>query len=107
MNPETIITVVGGVVSLINAVLPLIPKSSAGSPAIGKVISSLTTLAPLITDQISVLYTGIKNTIASVGSHPAATADQRAALAAFDKQVDDAWNAIEGQLDPDAPGASA
>lgn len=101
MTPETIATAVGGVLSLINKVLPLIKKGGSGSTQIGSVVDTLTALAPLAVDQVSVVYTGIKNTIASVGSHPATTADQRASLAAFDKRVDDAWEAIEAQLDPD------
>lgn len=106
MNPELIITAVGGVISLINTVLPLIHKSTPGaSDKIGTVVDTLTKLAPLVTDQVGTLYTGIKNIVASVGAHPATTADQMAALRAFDKQVDDAWNAIEAQLDPDAPAS--
>lgn len=102
MNPELIVTAVGGVLSLIQTILPLISHGAAGTSQIGTVIDTLTKLTPLVTDQIGTVYTGVKNIIASVGSHPAATADQLAALKAFDKQVDDAWNAIEAQLDPDA-----
>lgn len=107
MNPELIVTAVGGVLSLINTVLPLIHKKTPGATdKIGTVIDTLTAIAPLVTDQIGTVYTGVKNVIASIGSHPATKEDQLAALKAFDKQVDDAWNAIEGQLDPDAPGAA-
>jgi len=102
MNPELIISAVGGVISLINTVLPLIHKGSAGSTAMGTVVDTIIKLEPLVTDQVGTLYTGIKNIIASVSAHPATTADQMAALRAFDKQVDDAWAAVEGQLDPDA-----
>jgi len=102
MDPTLIISAVGGVISLINTVLPLIHKSSAGSTAMGTVVDTIIKLEPLVTDQVGTLYTGIKNIIASVSAHPATTADQMAALRAFDKQVDDAWNAIEAQLDPDA-----
>lgn len=107
MNPELIVGAVSGVLSLINTVLPMIHKTTPGaSDKIGTVVSTLTALAPLVTDQIGTVYTGVKNVIVSIGSHPAATADQLAALRAFDKQVDDAWNAIEAQLDPDAPSAA-
>lgn len=101
MNPEVITTAVTGVLGLINTFLPMIGHNSAGTKKIGEVVGVLTSLAPLVTDQVSVVYTGVKNVIASVGAHPATTDQQRASLAAFDKQVDDAWNAIEGQLDPD------
>lgn len=103
MDPTLIVTAVGGVLSLINTVLPLIhPTAPGASDKIGAVVDTLTKIAPLVTDQIGTVYTGVKNIIASVGSHPAATADQLASLKAFDKQVDDAWNAIEAKLDPDA-----
>lgn len=102
MNPTMIVTAVSGVLSLIGQVLPLIGGSN--SAAIGGVIKTLTDIAPLVTDQISATYTGVKNIIASVGDHPATTEEQLASLQAFDKQVDDAWNAIEAQLDPDAHG---
>lgn len=103
MDPTLIIGAVSGVISLINTVLPLIHKSTPGaSDKIGTVIDTIVKLEPLVTDQVGTLYTGIKNIIASVGAHPATTADQMATLRAFDKQVDDAWSAIENQLDPDA-----
>lgn len=102
MNPEAIVSIVTGVLGLVSTVLPMIGNNSAGTQQIGKVIGAVTSLAPLVTDQIGVVYTGIKNVIASVGAHPATTAAQRATLADFDKRVDDAWNAIEGQIDPDS-----
>lgn len=105
MNPSTIIAIVNGVLGLATAIIPLIPNSSAGSSSIGGVIKTITDLAPLVTDQVGTVYTGVKNIIASIGAHPATTEEQLAALDAFDKQVDDAWNAIEGKLDPDAGGA--
>jgi hypothetical protein len=105
MNPATIVAIINGVLSVAGAVIPLIP-ASGGSASMGKLLEMLTGLAPLITDQVGVVYTGVKNIIASMGSHPATTAAQLEALAAFDKQVDDAWNAIEKQLDPDTPASA-
>lgn len=105
MNPELIITAIGGVISLINTVLPLLPKGSAGSGAMGKIVDAVTGLGPLATDQIGSTYTGLKNIIATLGAHPATTADQLVALQAFDKQVDDDWAAIEKDFDPDAQTA--
>lgn len=106
MDPTAIVSIINGVLGLAGAIIPLIPNSAAGSSSIGKVIETITSLAPLVTDQVGTIYTGIKNITASIGSHPATTADQLAALQAFDKQVDDAWDAIKGQFDPDAPGAA-
>lgn len=107
MNPTTIISIVNGVIGLAGAIIPLIPNSSAGSASIGGIIKTVTDLAPLVTDQIGTVYTGIKNITASLGAHPATTAEQLASLKAFDKKVDDDWNAIENQFDPDASGAVA
>lgn len=85
---------------LLGKIVPMIGvKDSAG---IGKVVDTLKDMAPLITDQIGATYKGVKNIINSLGAHPATTDEQMAALEAFDKEVDAAWDAIEGQLDPDA-----
>jgi len=100
MNPVEIVTAVGGVLSLITQILPLVGVKNMD--AIGAIVKTLTDIAPLITNQIGATYTGVKNIIDSVGAHPATTADQMIALKAFDKMVDDAWDAIEGQIDPDA-----
>lgn len=101
MNPMEIVTAVGGVLSLITQILPLVGVKN--SDAIGGIVKTLTDIAPLVTNQIAGTYVGVKNIIASIGDHPAATDDQMVALKAFDKMVDDAWDAIEVQLDPDSP----
>jgi|SRR5882672_4604093 len=101
MDPVTIVTAVGGVLSLITQILPLVGVSN--SAAIGSIVKTLIDIAPLVTSQIGSTYTGIKNIIDAVGSHPATTAEQLTALDAFDKQVDAAWDAVEPLLDPDAP----
>ena len=105
MNPTTIVAAVNSVLSLIGGVLPLLGTGNSATNAIGKIITTLTDMGPLIVDQIGKTYTGVKNIINTIGSHPATNADQLAALQAFDKQVDDAWNAVESQIDPDAPAA--
>lgn len=130
MNISAILGIVTGVVGLVTQIVPLIKGAGVGgiapvvdrsldligkivpmiggkdSAAIGEVVKTLTDMAPLVVDQIGATYTGVKNIIASLREHPATLEEQLAALDAFDKQVDDAWNAIEGQLDPDAPGAA-
>lgn len=88
------------VLGLVGRIVPLIPGNN--SKAIGEVITTVTDAAPLIIDQIGSTYTGVKNIIAAIGEHPATTEEQLASLREFNKQVDDAWNEIEGQLDPDA-----
>lgn len=100
MNQETIVNTVNTVVDLIQKFLPLVRKGDSGS--IDKIIDTLQAIAPLAIDQIGVTYTGIKNIIAAIGKNKATTAEQLASLKAFSKQIDDAWNSIERQLDPDA-----
>lgn len=100
MNATAIVNVVNNVVDLVQKFLPMVHKDDSGS--IDKIIDTLQATAPLIVDQVGVTYTGVKNIIAAVGSHPATKEEQLASLKAFSKQVDDAWNAIERQLDPDA-----
>ena len=46
----------------------------------------------------------IDNIIAQLQNSGAPTADQLAALASLDAQVDAAWTAAQSQIDPDAPG---
>jgi hypothetical protein len=104
MNPTLVVTTVTNVLGLIEEMLPLIGGSN--SSAIGNVIKTLTDLAPLVTDQIGATYTGVRNIIDSIGAHPATTDEQVTALDAFSKTVDDAWDAIEGKLDPDAPATT-
>jgi hypothetical protein len=100
MNTLAIVNTVNTVVDLIQKFLPMIHKDDSGT--IDKVIDTLQAIAPLAVDQAAVTYTGVKNIIASLGSHPATTEEQLASLKEFSKQIDDAWNEIEKQLDPDA-----
>lgn len=104
MNATMIVTAVSGVLGLIGQILPLVGVGN--SAAIGGIIKTLTDIAPLVTDQIGTTYTGVKNIIDSLSEHPATTSDQLVALKAFDKQVDDAWDTVEGQLDPDNTSSS-
>lgn len=100
MNSTAIVNTVNTVVDLIQNFLPMIHKDDSGS--IDKVIDTLQAIAPLAIDQVGVTYTGVKNIIAAVGKNKATTAEQLASLKTFSKQIDDAWNDIERQLDPDA-----
>lgn len=104
MNAAMIVTTVGNVLGLITQILPLVGVKN--TEAIGGIVKTITDMAPLVTDQISATYTGVKNIIASVSKHPATTEEQLASLRAFNKQVDEAWDVIELQLDPDASGNS-
>ena len=102
MNPAQIVTAVGGVLNLITMVLPLVGVDN--SAAISGIVKTVTDIAPLAISQIGATYTGFKNILAAIGDHPATTEEQLATLDAFDKQADDAWDAVESKLDPDIPG---
>lgn len=106
ISVEAITKGINSVIDMIQMFLPLIPGAGAASPVINTVVDTLQDIAPLITDQIGVTYTGIKNIIKSLSDNPGTTAEQLATLRLLDKQVDDAWDAIEAQLDPDAPGGA-
>lgn len=104
ISAETIGKTANSVIDLIQMVLPLIPGVGTASPIINVIVDTLQEISPLIVDQIGTTYTGMKNIIKSLSDNPGTTAEQLVALQALDKQVDDAWNAIEGQFDPDAVG---
>lgn len=104
MSAATIVAIVTAVLSLISQMLPMLGTDN--SKAISGIIKTLTSLLPLIVDQVGVTYIAVKNIINALGTHPAATADQLTDLAALDKTVDEAWNAIESQIDPDAAPAT-
>jgi hypothetical protein len=102
-----ITTAVLAVLTLIEQILPLLTGGSTTVTLIANIIQALIKFMPLIENEIGTVYTAVKNILAALSSNPAATADQMTALTTLDKQVDDAWNAIESQIDPDAPAASA
>lgn len=90
------------VLTLIEQILPLLTGGGTTVTLIANIIEALVKFMPLIEDELSTVYTSVKNIIAALSANPATTADQMTALQALDKQVDDAWDAVETQLDPDA-----
>ena len=92
------------VVDLIQMVLPLIPGAGAASPIINTVVDTLQEFEPLIINQVGATYEGVKNIIGALSSNPDTTAEQLRKLRELDRRVDAAWDAIEKELDPDAPG---
>ena len=90
------------VLTLIEQILPLLTSGGQTVALITNIISALIKFMPLIEDEISTVYQSVKNIIAALSSHPAATEDQMKTLQTLDQQVDDAWNAVEHDLDPDA-----
>lgn len=91
------------VISLITNFLPMIGVSEKTTETIGKVVTTLNDISPLLIDQVEVTYAGVKNIINALGANPATTAEQMEQLKELDRRVDAAWNEIEAQLDPDAP----
>lgn len=91
------------VLSLIEGFLPLLGTASATTTLITNIINALIQLMPYIVNEVSTVYTSVKNIIAQLQNSGAPTQDQLDALAALDAQVDKAWNDIESQIDPDAP----
>ena len=98
-------TAILAVLSLIEQILPMLGSSSTTVTMIENIISVLTKLLPYIIDEISTVYTAVKNIIAQLQNSGAPTPDQITALQSLDAQVDAAWDAIQTQLDPDAPAA--
>ncbi len=94
------------VLTLIEQILPLLTGGSATVTAIESIIATLIKFMPFIEDEIGTVYTSVKSIIAALSSHPASTGDQMKTLQTLDQQVDDAWNAIESQIDPDAAPAA-
>jgi hypothetical protein len=90
------------VLAMIQQIMPLIGTSSATVSMVASIIEALTKLLPYIMDEISTVYTAVKNIIAQLQNTGAPTADQLAALTALDAQVDAAWTKVQAQIDPDA-----
>ncbi len=97
-------SVVLAVLSVIEGFIPLLGTSSATTAMITNIINALTQLMPYIVNEISTVYTSVKNIISLLqNSGQPLTADQTAALQTLDNQVDTAWNAVQASIDPDNP----
>lgn len=99
-------TTILAVLAMIEQILPLIGTSSATVTMIESIVAALTQLMPYIVNEISTVYTAVKNIIAQLQNTGAPTADQLAALQSLDAQVDAAWISVQAQIDPDAGIAS-
>jgi hypothetical protein len=108
----------GAILSALSAVQALLPLLGvAGNTAsivttiitaLTKIVPLLEMLAPIVGDEVSLVYQGVKNIIANLRSDGVVTtAQQDADLDALDLRVDTAWNKILPQFDPDyVPPAS-
>ena len=83
--------------ALIEQLLPIVAGSNAA--LIGSIIQTLSGFLPFIVQEISALYTPVKNIIEALSQNPATTADQLAQLQALDKATDDAFEAIAADTD--------
>jgi hypothetical protein len=99
MASEAIIAVL----AVIQQIIPLLGTSAATADIIAGIIGALTKLLPFIIDEVSTVYTAVKNIISLLQNSGAVTADQTAALQQLDAQVDAAWAAVLPQIDPDNP----
>ncbi len=99
-------TTILAVLAMIEQILPLVGTSSATVTMIESIVTALTQLMPYIVNEITTVYTAVKNIIAQLQNTGAPTADQLAALASLDAQVDAAWTAAQASIDPDAGVAS-
>lgn len=91
------------VLAVIESIIPLLGTSAATTEMITGIIEALTKLLPFIINEVSTVYTSVKNIISLLQSSGQVTADQTAALQQLDAQVDAAWSAVLPGIDPDNP----
>ena len=91
------------VLSLIEGLIPVLGTSTATATLITSIINTLIQLMPLIVNEISTVYTAVKNIIAQLQNSGAPTQEQLDQLSQLDSQVDAAWTSLESKLDPDNP----
>ena len=92
--------------SLIGNLVPLL-TSSANASLIASIIATLEQFLPFIVDEISSLYTPVKNIIAALSATPATDAAQLAQLQVLDQAVNAAFEAIAAQTDADGAAPAA
>ena len=83
---------------MITQLIPLL-TSTANASLIDSIISTLSGFLPYIVQEITALYTPVKNIIAALSATPATNAAQAAALATLDTQVDAAFEAAAASTD--------
>ena len=91
------------VLAIIEQLLPALGTSAATVTLIDGIINALTALMPYIINEVSTVYTAVKNIISLLQNSAAMTADQMTALQTLDAQVDAGWAAVQAQIDPDNP----
>ena len=90
--------IISTILSMITTLLPLV--SSTGTAAqIGGIIGTISSLLPLVTDEVETLIPAIKNIIGALSAAPATTAAQLTQLQALDQQCDAAFEAAASDTD--------
>lgn len=110
MNATVIAGIILSALTAIQSLLPLLGVAGNSAAAVTNIITALTKiipvleqLAPIVGDEISLIYQGVKNIIANLrGDGVVTSAQQDADLDALDARVDAAWDKIAPQFDPDA-----
>jgi len=115
MDATIIAGSVMSVLALVQSLLPLLGAGGASITIVSNIIAALVKIipvleqvAPLIGDEATLLYQGVKNIINNLKSDSVTTtAQQDADLDALDARVDAAWDKVASQFDPDylPPGA--
>jgi hypothetical protein len=94
-----------GLLAMLEQLIPLL-TSAANATLVDSIISTLSGFLPYILQEISALYTPVKNIIAALSATPATNAAQAAQLATLDAQVDAAFDAIAAQTDADGAAST-
>jgi len=91
------------VLAIIEQLLPALGTSAATVTLIDGIINALTALMPYIINEVSTVYTAVKNIISLLQNSGAMSADQMTALQTLDAQVDAGWASVQAAIDPDNP----
>jgi len=100
-----------GVMAVLTMIETLLPQLGTAANTVSivdgvinslvKIVPVIEQLAPIVGNEIQLMYQGVKNIIANLKGTDT-TAQQDAALDALDAQVDASWNSVAAQFDPDA-----
>lgn len=86
-----ILTAVTSILGLIGQILPLIGVGGSSAAMITSIISTISGVLPLVSNEIALVAPAIKNIISALSENPATTQEQLDQLKALDAQVDAAF----------------
>lgn len=93
-----ITAVITAILSMVEQLLPAV-TSASNVTLIDTIIGALTNMLPFIVQEITSLYTPVKNIIAALSATPATNAQQLSDLQALDAQVDLAFENAAADTD--------